>query len=134
MENQLAQVLEFYKAFRIPHNTEPKAPDNDRQFLRWRLISEEFNEVSKEMKADPEQVDLTKMAKELADLLYVVHGTVIEFGLQDVFGEVFSAVHASNMSKLRSDGTPIIDHGGKILKSENYFEPDLSFVTQKIAA
>ena len=54
--------------------------------------------------------------------------------MQDVIEDVFNEIHASNLSKLNDDGKPIINgiNGsddtkpeGKILKSENYFKPDL---------
>lgn len=86
-------------------------------------MTEELDEISREMTENP---NMPKLTKELCDLIYVVAGTIIEFGLQDKIEEAFDLVHRSNMSKLRTDGTPIIREDGKILKSENYFEPDLT--------
>lgn len=40
----------------------------------------------------------------------------------------FLEVHASNMSKLGSDGLPIYREDGKILKGPNYFKPNLKKV------
>lgn len=37
--------------------------------------------------------------------------------------EIVGIVHESNMSKLDSNGNPIYDKGGKVLKGENYFAP-----------
>lgn len=128
MKKQIEQVREFYEAFRVPYNKRPIAPVSDRQFLRWRLLQEEVTEYSKEVRINEKEVDMAKMTKELVDIAYVLFGTVLEFGLQGVFEEAFDRVQASNMSKLRSDGTPIIREDGKILKSENYFEPDMGFV------
>jgi predicted HAD superfamily Cof-like phosphohydrolase len=55
--------------------------------------------------------------------------------MQDIIEKAFNEVHASNMSKLDNDGKPIINglNGvldntrpiGKVLKSNNFFEPDL---------
>jgi predicted HAD superfamily Cof-like phosphohydrolase len=39
-------------------------------------------------------------------------------------------VHRSNMSKLDSDGKPLIRDDGKVLKSERYFPPDIESVLQ----
>ena len=41
---------------------------------------------------------------------------------------IFDKVHESNMSKLGDDGKPIYREDGKVLKSSNYKEPDLSGV------
>ncbi len=67
-------------------------------------------------------------AKELADILYTVFGTIITEGLQDVIEQVFDAVHESNMSKLNNDGTFNKRHDGKVLKGEKYKEAELSFL------
>ncbi len=92
--------------------------------LRFRLIEEEFMEVDNELfphHAGPP--DEKKLTKELADLLYVVYGTAVTFGLP--LEEVFEEVHRSNMSKLGDDGKPIKREDGKILKGPNYKEPNL---------
>jgi len=70
--------------------------------LRERLIQEEFDELKEAMKAG----DLPAIAKELADLLHVVYGTAVSYGI-DV-APVFREVQRSNMSKVggykREDG------------------------------
>jgi predicted HAD superfamily Cof-like phosphohydrolase len=62
------------------------------------------------------------LAKELADLLYVVYGTadLLEIPLEAVFAEV----HRSNMSKV-VNGQVIRREDGKILKPDNYREADV---------
>jgi predicted HAD superfamily Cof-like phosphohydrolase len=66
------------------------------------LIQEEFDELKHAMAHD----DLPAIAKELADLLYVVYGTAVSYGID--MGPVFQEVHRSNMSKIggykREDG------------------------------
>lgn len=61
--------------------------------------------------------DLTNIAKELADILYAVYGTILEHGLQDKMEAVFEEVHRSNMSKDY--------HEYKMIKGENYFKADV---------
>ena len=50
--------------------------------------------------------DLPSIAKEMADLLYVVYGTAVSYGIE--MQPVFREVHRSNMSKVggykREDG------------------------------
>ena len=88
--------------------------------LRSRLIYEESSEVLAELES--EDVDKAALTKELADLLYVVYGTAITFGLP--LDTVFNRVHASNMSKL-VDGKPLYRDDGKVLKGPNYQPPEL---------
>jgi predicted HAD superfamily Cof-like phosphohydrolase len=66
------------------------------------------------------------LAKELADLLYVVYGTAEELGIP--LQEVFEEVHKSNMGKVWSDGTVHYNEIGKVLKPDTYSPPDLSFI------
>jgi predicted HAD superfamily Cof-like phosphohydrolase len=67
-----------------------------------------------------------ELAKELADLLYVVYGTAEELGIP--LEEVFAKVHESNMSKVWDDGTVHYNEFGKVLKPNTYSPPDLSFI------
>jgi predicted HAD superfamily Cof-like phosphohydrolase len=62
------------------------------------------------------------LAKELADILYVVYGTadLLEIPLEAVFAEV----HRSNMSKV-VNGEVIRREDGKILKPDSYREADV---------
>jgi predicted HAD superfamily Cof-like phosphohydrolase len=78
--------------------------------------------------------DLVEVADALGDQLYIVLGNIISHGMQGIIGDVFNEIHQSNMSKLDKNEEPIINgvNGfddtrpiGKILKSENYFKPNL---------
>jgi predicted HAD superfamily Cof-like phosphohydrolase len=63
------------------------------------------------------------LAKELADVLYIVYGTadLLEIPVEAVFAEV----HRSNMSKVGPDGQVIRREDGKILKPDTYREADV---------
>ncbi len=95
-------VLEFHQEFDIYIAQQPTIPDEATQTLRTRLIQEEFEELQEAMKTK----DLANVAKELADLLYVVYGTAVSCGID--MEPVFQEVHRSNMSKVgghkREDG------------------------------
>lgn len=95
--------------------------------LRHRLIEEEYNEVQKELMAI--RPDINKIAKELADLLYVTYGAADMLGIP--LDDVFDEVHRSNMSKLDEDGKPVFRDDGKILKSDLYKEADVKSVLDK---
>jgi predicted HAD superfamily Cof-like phosphohydrolase len=83
------------------------------------LNREEHKELNKAIVSK----DIPAIAKELCDLLYVVYGMGITFGIP--VDECFAEVHRSNMSKLGPDGKPIYRADGKVLKGPDYFEPDL---------
>lgn len=67
--------------------------------------------------AGAENGDIENIAKELADILYAVYGTILEHGLQDKIEAIFKEVHRSNMSKDY--------HEYKMIKGENYVEADI---------
>ena len=84
--------------------------------LRLRLLEEEFNEFMEAL----DWGDDVFIAKEAADLVYVVVGTCIARGIP--FNEVFAALQSSNMSKIGPDGKVTKREDGKILKGE-HFQP-----------
>jgi predicted HAD superfamily Cof-like phosphohydrolase len=108
-----------------------KAPTNieitSRLILRDVLINEEADEVSDELLA--QVPDINKIAKELADLLYVTYGCADMLGIP--LDDVFEEVHQSNMSKLDDAGNPVFREDGKILKSKNYREADVKAVLDR---
>ena len=73
---------------------------------------------------------MVEMIDGITDLLYVVVGTAVAFGIP--IDTAFERVHASNLSKLGEDGKPIYRKDGKILKGPNFFPPQLTdLVTKK---
>jgi predicted HAD superfamily Cof-like phosphohydrolase len=117
------KVRQFHKAFGHPLDKESETVSDsgfERAALRLRLIREEAAEVEDELFSN----DKKKLAKELADLLYVVYGTAATYGIH--IDEVFNRVHESNMSKLGEDGKPVYRNDGKVLKGPNYKEPEIT--------
>jgi predicted HAD superfamily Cof-like phosphohydrolase len=87
--------------------------------LRARLTREEAREAIEAILSG----DLEATAKELADQVYVAHGTALALGID--LDAAVRAVHESNMTKL-VDGEPVMRPDGKVLKGPNYQEPDMS--------
>lgn len=113
-------VKEFHKTYGQPVGEAPNFLSEDRMDLRKSLIEEEYQEFLEAVRDG----DLVNAFKELADLVYVVEGTAVEMGGN--LDEVIYSVHESNMSKLDNDGNPIYREDGKVLKGENYREPDVA--------
>ena len=88
--------------------------------LRYELIKEELEELKQAIN----DKDIKEVADALTDILYVTYGAGTAFGID--LDECFDEVHRSNMSKLGSDGKPIYNDIGKVMKGPNYFKPDLN--------
>lgn len=117
--SQQDQVSAFTKAMGQAFD---QKPTRESARLRQKLIMEEAGEVFEEL--DRDVINKVALTKELADLLYVVHGTAVAFGLP--LEPAFVRVHESNMSKFGDDGKPIYREDGKVLKGPNYHKPDLT--------
>ena len=88
--------------------------------LRYELIKEELEELNQAIS----DKDIKEVADALTDILYVTYGAGTAFGID--LDKCFNEVHQSNMSKLGSDGKPIYNEIGKVMKGPNYFKPDLN--------
>lgn len=88
------------------------------------LLKEEFGELMEAFhKGDARQI-----AKELCDLIYVSVQALLR--LYSEPEEVWRRVHQSNLSKFGNDAQ--IREDGKLLKSDSYEPPDLSFIERKL--
>lgn len=122
MKKQIEMMEEFHRAFGHPVGN----ADIPYFRLRQRLIQEEQDELNTELWDALQTGKISpNLLKESADLLYVLLGTLVAFGLADKFEEAFTRVHLSNMSKLGEDGKPIYREDGKVLKGPNYKPPEL---------
>jgi predicted HAD superfamily Cof-like phosphohydrolase len=121
----LDKLVEFHCVFGTHVEDKPTADLPDEVIsLRVSLIQEELDEYRRAAEAR----DLIAVADALTDLAYVVFGTYVAHGLQDVAEALFDEVHRSNMSKLDENGRPIHRADGKVLKSERFREPDLAAI------
>ena len=127
MKKQIEQVKEFYEAFKVSYSDEITLIPRDRAKLRFELMKEE----NQEFKTAFWDNDIVEVADAAADQMFILLGTVIEYGLQDKFEALFDEVHRSNMSKLDKDGNPILRADGKIIKSELYEGPHIENVLFK---
>ena len=113
------RVKKFMETFGQEIKQKPGFPDGRITSLRYDLIKEELNELKEAM----DKKDIREVADALTDILYVTYGAGHAFGID--LDKCFEEVQNSNMSKLGSDGKPIYNDKGKVMKGPNYFKPDL---------
>ena len=112
-------VKKFMETFGQEVREKASFPDDNIISLRYDLIKEELSELKEAM----ENKDIKEVADALTDILYVTYGAGHAFGID--LDKCFQEVQNSNMSKLGSDGKPIYNEKGKVMKGPNYFKPDL---------
>ena len=113
-------VKKFMQTFGQEVKDKTEFPDKKIVQLRYDLIKEELEEFNEAIK----DKDMTEIADALTDILYVTYGAGHTFGVN--LDKCFEEVQRSNMSKLGSDGKPIYNESGKVMKGPNYFKPDLN--------
>ena len=122
MNDKIKKVEKFYKTFLVPINKKPTLIETKRNIMRFNLMNEENNEYLEATQNN----DLVEISDALGDMLYILCGTIIEHGMQNIINDVFNEIHESNMSKLDEKGKPIFREDGKILKSDRYLPVDLT--------
>jgi len=110
MNPYLTAVQQFQRKFSRHFHDAPSldVPQHIKE-MRMRIMQEEVAEVVEAIQQD----DLPAIAKELADVLYTVLGTVDTYGLSTKFDEIFAEVHRSNMTKE-------VNLEGKAVKGSRY--------------
>jgi predicted HAD superfamily Cof-like phosphohydrolase len=93
--NYIKMVEKFHNAFNAPILPTPQIPSEKRCDLRISLMQEELNEIKEAI----EKGELVDIADGFGDLMVVLCGSIIEFGLGDKFDNIFDEIHRSNMSK-----------------------------------
>jgi len=150
------EVEEFNRTFGKPNNYEPKIPEKK----EWQFVYDFVLEELEEYRHACENGDIVEILDALCDIAYVSLGNgVMLHGLKDKIWPAYQEVQASNMSKscsteeeametvtLRSKeqaepchfeqvGDRFVVYRSrdkKVMKSINYFRPDLSqFFTKK---
>lgn len=115
MRSAQNKVKDFHAKFELPIGRSPYPITEYAKARRMALINEETAELYVAMHMN----DLINIADGLADLLYVVLGTAVEYGID--IEPIFNEVHRSNMSKVGG----IKREDGKLLKPSTYSPPDI---------
>jgi predicted HAD superfamily Cof-like phosphohydrolase len=121
-------VKDFHNAFKIKNNEAPTVDIDDKAILlRYKLMREENEEYLEAA----QNGDLVEVADALGDMLYILCGTILSHGMQHKIAEVFEEIQRSNMSKLDKNGQPIYREDGKVMKSDQYFKPNIKGILEK---
>lgn len=121
-----AMVLQFHDAFGLPVSATPTLEISPQLVdLRRALLLEEFTEFS----AALNRRDLVGVADALGDMVYVIYGTALTFGID--LDAVVAEVHRANMSKLDPNGAPLLRADGKVLKGPDYRPPQLAAILER---
>ena len=114
-------LLEFNEAFEIPKLDSPGLGTDEMIELRIKLLKEEVEEYAEAARTG----DMVEVLDALADIGYILAGTIINHGMQKIYDDAFNEVHRSNMAKL-VDGKVIRREDGKVLKPEGWQSPQLA--------
>ena len=112
-------VKKFMQTFGQEVKVKASFPSKKILSLRIDLINEELSELKQAV----QKKDIKEVADALTDILYVTYGAGHAFGID--LDKCFKEVQSSNMSKLGSDGKPIYNDKGKVMKGPSYFKPNL---------
>jgi predicted HAD superfamily Cof-like phosphohydrolase len=120
----IEKLKEFNRSFEIDYSHSPTNVSTLQSNLRYKLMREENEEyLEAAVKGD-----IIEVADALGDKLYILLGTILAHGMQDVIIDVFNEIHRSNMTKLTEDGKVLRREDGKIIKSDRYEPPNLKSI------
>lgn len=111
-----SDVKMFHEKFGCAVGTVPAIPSGEETVLRCRLVREEYDELMAAMNEE----DLPGIADAVTDLIYVLLGTAVAYGID--IRPVWELVQAANMAKEGGSTRP----DGKILKPDGWQSPDVS--------
>ena len=117
--SNFSDVKNFMETYGQEIKNKSEFPNEKIVKLRIDLIQEELNELKQAIKDN----NIIEVADALTDILYVTYGAGHSFGIN--LDDCFAEVQRSNMSKLDTNGKPLYNENGKVMKGPNYFQPDL---------
>jgi len=120
MYRLIEDVISFHDASDLKYDVEPTAKHSDERDLQIDLIEEELEEL----KTAYRQENLEEIADAITDLLYVVIGAYVRFGLANHALKLWNEVHQSNLTK--AGASKRVD--GKQEKGENFVDPDINAI------
>lgn len=140
MRLAFGHVKAFHRVTDQLVSREPLIPSKEDQLLRFRLIMEEYDELVLAMgfgkvegiyhTPGTNAEVIANIAKEAADLIYVVLGTCAYYGINIPL--VWEEVHLSNMHKVNHEtGRVERREDGKVLKPDGWIPPDIHSIIKE---
>lgn len=118
MNAEQRMVAEFHERVGLPVGERPTWPGESAHRVRVALIEEELAEFRNAGEAE----NLLELADALGDLLYVIYGAAVSYGID--LEPIFEEIHRSNMSK--GGARPTCRADGKVSKGEQYEPPRIA--------
>lgn len=95
-------------------------PEISKYLQQWSMTKQDIQHINPERLLDI--ITLVMIADWLGDIQVYCASEMKKYGLPN--DEVLATIMDSNFSKLGSDGLPIYNDKGKVLKGPNYFKPE----------
>lgn len=124
IQNPQEMVRKFHEKFDLPRADYPDCGTLQERLARVMLVQEECDELMDALIVE-EPVDLAHIAREMADVLYVIYGSAVSMGID--LEPVFEEVHRANMAKVGG----VIDGRGKLGKPPHWKPPDVEGIIRK---
>lgn len=131
-ENFFELIKKFNEIYKLPINEKPSLIGVQRLKDFKSILQEEVSEVDEIIALYENNLDnlteekkieiLTKMSDWLGDIVVYVTSESLKHGID--LDKTLKIIMESNFSKLGSDGKPIYDERGKVLKGPNYWKPE----------
>lgn len=119
--NPQALVRDFHEKFNLPRADFPDLGTARERVLRGYLLDEEVGELLEAL----EEGDLAHIAREMADVLYIVYGSAVTMGID--LEDVFEEVHRANMTKVGGR----INEAGKLTKPPGWQPLDIESIIER---
>lgn len=118
-------VREFHTYFNIYTAPSVGLPNEDIRNLRRGLLREEYED---EYIVAEEKDDLVEIADALGDMLYIIYGTCLTYGIP--INKIFEEIHRSNMDKLcttEDQAIETVEYYKKEKNIDTYYEQNGEF-------
>jgi len=118
-------IKNFNSIYKLEVNEKPKMISKERLINFKSILMEEVHEIDEIIEDYDKSSELEKLvalSDLLGDLIVYIRSEACKHGLP--IDEVLKTIMDSNFSKLDSDGKPIYDERGKVMKGPEYFKPE----------
>lgn len=125
-------IRKFNDIYKLPINAKPKLQGVERLKNFKSILQEEVSEIDDIIKNyeahgetpnDEQQIELlTDLSDWLGDMVVYIASESAKHGID--LNKTLGIIMQSNFSKLGTDGNPIYDERGKVMKGPNYWKPE----------